>query len=108
MSVQRNRHMGLAMAAGATLLFAASQARAALPPYWQSAREIEAILDDQQVHDAFKYEEPILSISTTGNDAYEIRTPRCVLTVTIVDAPTDTKMVGPRQFNLDIGEADCQ
>lgn len=86
----------------------ASAAWAALPPYWQSAREIEAIVSDSRVHDALKYEEPILSISTTGDDVYELRTERCVLRVTIVDVPGESGVMGPRKFDLDIGAAECQ
>ncbi|MBZ0127685.1 MAG: hypothetical protein K8F59_01085 [Rhodobacteraceae bacterium] len=87
------------------------QAEAALPPYWQSAREIEAIVGDPQVHDALKYEEPILSIGTTGDDVYTLKTPRCMLTITIVDTPRDPgkpMMVGPRQFGIEVGTADCE
>ena len=86
-------------------------ARAALPPYWQSAREIEAIVNDPRVHDALKYEEPILSISTTGDDVYVLMTERCTLTVTIIDTPPEPgapMMVGPRQFGIEVGEAICR
>jgi hypothetical protein len=103
-------HDRLAVPAIAIGLLAANIgfANAALPPWWQSAREIETILQDGRVHDAFKYEEPILSISTTGNDVYTIKTPRCSLDVTIVDKPMEEGIVGPRQFELQIGTADCQ
>jgi hypothetical protein len=86
----------------------AASASAALPPYWQSAREIGAILDDPRVHDALKYEEPILSISTTTDDVYVLKTARCTVTVTIVDTPQAEVMVGPRQFDLEVGEAACE
>lgn len=99
------RRFGLA----AALMFAlVGAADAALPPYWQSAREIEAILADQRVHDALKYEEPILSISTIGNDVYTLKTPRCSLDIRIVDTPDAEPMPGPRQFQLEIGQADCE
>jgi hypothetical protein len=87
---------------------AANSALAALPPYWQSSREISAIVNDPRVHDALKYEEPIVSITTGGDDVYELRTERCTLFVTIVDIPQDQAMAGPRQFDLEVGEADCQ
>ena len=92
----------LALAAGSTA------ALAALPPYWQSAREITTIVNDPRVHDALKYEEPILSITTTGDDVYKLRTPRCTLVITVVDVPDAEPMPGPRQFDLEVGEADCQ
>ncbi len=83
-------------------------ARAALPPYWQSAKEIATIVNDERVHDALKYEEPIISIGVTAPDAYELKTGRCTLTVKIVDKPAKPGLMGPRQFDLDVGEATCQ
>ena len=92
----------------AFVVFAPVAARAALPPYWQSAREITAIVNDGQVHDALKYEEPILSIGVTAADEYEVRTERCTLKVKIVDKPAKPGLVGPRQFDIDVGEATCR
>ncbi len=94
------------LAALATL--APAGAHAALPPFWQSAKEITAIVNDQRVHDALKYEEPILSVSVTAPDTYEVKTERCTLTVTIVDKPVKPGMVGPRQFDIEVGAATCQ
>jgi len=93
-----------AMAIGLT----AASAWAALPPYWQSAREIAAIIEDASVHDALKYEEPILSITTSGDDVYLLKTARCSVTVTIVDTPQAEVMVGPRQFEIEVGAAQCE
>jgi hypothetical protein len=98
----------LSAAAAVAMLLGVSSAAAALSPYYQSAREIEAIVGDQRVADAFKYVEPILSITTAGDDVYEVRTERCALTVTVVDVPTDSGMMGPRQFELQVGKARCQ
>ena len=81
-------------------------ASAALPPFWQSAREISAIVNDQKVHDALTYEEPILSVTVTGDNSYELKTPRCTLSIAVVYKPT--KMVGPGEFDLEVGEAQCQ
>lgn len=83
-------------------------ALSALPPYWQSAREISTIVNDPRVHDALKYEEPILSIATEGDDVYILKTPRCTLTVTVIDIPQADPMPGPRQFDIEPGQADCQ
>ena len=107
----RPDHYARPALAAVLVCLGATGAEAALPPYWQSAREIEAILADPAVHDALKYEEPILSISTTGDDVYTLKTERCSLTITIVDTPSDPAkpmMVGPRQFGIEIGAADCQ
>lgn len=102
------RLVARAAIAGAILVATLHGAAAALPPYWQSAREISTIVNDPRVHDALKYEEPILSITTTDDDVYELKTPRCTLRITIVDKPQAEGMVGPRQFDLEVGEADCE
>jgi hypothetical protein len=92
----------------AAMLLVPPIANAALPPFWQSAREIAAIVNDSRVHDALKYEEPILSVGVTAPDTYEVRTKRCTLTVKIVDKPAKPAVMGPRQFGLAVGEATCQ
>jgi hypothetical protein len=92
----------------AAALLVPSIANAALPPFWQSAKEIAAIVSDQRVHDALKYEEPILSVSVTAPDTYVVRTERCTLTVKIIDKPAKPGVVGPRRFDLAVGEATCQ
>lgn len=99
---------GAIAGAGFLVLSAVLQANAALPPYWQSAREISAIVEDGRVHDALRHEEPILSISTTGDDVYLLKTERCTLSITIVDKPQAEPMVGARQFEIEIGEAICE
>ena len=106
----RNRHRriaGLVVPGIALMLLGVSSASAALPPYWQRSREIERIVGDQGVSDALK-SSPIVSISTTGNDKYEVRSDQCMVTVTIVDVPQDEAIMGPRNFDLEVGEAECQ
>lgn len=106
----RNHHClsaKTAITAVAAFLAMTLTAGAALSPYWQSAREIDTIVNDQRVHDALAGEEAILSISATGADVYEVRTQRCQLSVTVVDKPTDTPVMGPRQFDLEICTAEC-
>ena len=78
-----------------TVAAISTPALAALPPYWQSAREISTIVNDPRVHDALKYEEPIVSITTGGDDVYEVKTARCTLLVTIVDVPAGRAHDGP-------------
>jgi len=98
---------GRLLTAAAILFFAGvTAASAALPPFWQSAREISAIVNDQTVHDALNYEEPILSVTATGDGSYELKTLRCALSITVVYQPT--KMVGSGEFDLEVGEAQCQ
>lgn len=106
--IGKPRQIAKACGAGFILAVLTVPALAALPPYWQSAREISTIVNDPRVHDALKYEAPIVSITTSGNDVYELKTERCTLVVTIVDKPLAEGMVGPRQFDLEVGAADCQ
>lgn len=94
--------------AAVVLGLTAATAVAALPPYWQSAREISAIIDDPRVHDALAYEEPIVSVSTVGEDVYLLKTARCSVTVTIIDKPDAEPIAGPRQFDLQVGVAECE
>jgi len=105
-----HNHARVGMAA--SVLFAlASSAHAALPPYWQSAREITEIVNDPRVHDALKREEPIRSITVTAPDVYEVSTENCTVTVNVVDQPPvpgEETMVGPRQFLIEVGAATCQ
>ena len=106
--IRKPRQIASACGAICTLAAVSTPALAALPPYWQSAREISTIVNDPRVHDALKYEEPILSITTSGDDVYELKTARCTLLVTIVDVPQAEPMPGPRQFDIEVGAADCQ
>ena len=104
----RSERIGLVIAASmAALLTGASAASAALPPYWQRSREIERIADDQRVYDALQGSS-IVSITWTADDLYEVRSENCVVTVTIVDVPQDEGIVGPRNFDLELGAPECQ
>jgi hypothetical protein len=94
------------------VVMGASVAHAALPPSWQSAKEIGAIVEDQRVHDALKYEEPILSIRLeeplSDNRVYVVSTARCTLLVAVAYKPAKKGMVGPAQFDLKLDGAECQ
>ena len=98
----------------AVVLVAAMQsvsAVAALSPYWETAAEIKAILSDGRIADALKSQDPIQSVTHTDTDVYEVSNGTCTVTVNVVDKPKDPSkpmMVGPRQFDLQIGDAKCQ
>ena len=102
---------GFRQALAAILIVAAGPASAALSPYYQSLAEIQRILDDPRLSDALPGQQAIVSIATTGNDVYEVKTARCAVTVTIVDIPPkegEEMMVGARQFDLQFGESKCE
>ena len=95
----------------ATLIVAAGPALAALSPYYQSIAEIERILGDRRLQDALQRQEAIVSITSTATDVYEVKTENCTVSVTVVDVPPkegEPMMVGPRQFDLQFGQASCK
>lgn len=105
----RRHRLGHALAA--VLIVAASPAAAALSPYYQGISEIQRILDDPRLADALPGQQAIVSITTTANDEYEIKTDRCTVTVTVVDIPPkegEPIMVGARQFDLQFGAGSCE
>lgn len=92
------------------LVTATAGAQAALPPYWQRLREIQAILDSnelaQKLHDA-----PIDRIERAGENLYRIQAGPCTLDIRIVDDPaggTQPAMPGPRRFHIESGESACR
>lgn len=88
----------------------ATPAHALLSPYWQTAAEVRAILASGAVNDALKTQEPITSVVRTAPDVYEVRAGNCSVTVNIVDAPAASgqMMMGPRKFDLQVGQGTCQ
>src|SRR4051794_11524278 len=98
---------GLSVMLWATELLT-TPAHAALSPLYQSISEIETILADQRLTAAFANQEAVISISSTANDTYEVRTKSCAVTVTVVDVPNKPVIAGPRRFDLEFGNATCQ
>ncbi|WP_343716451.1 hypothetical protein [Inquilinus sp.] len=100
-------------AAGITallLLAAAAEAQAALPPYWQRLRELQAILDSNELAEKLQGH-PIDRIERPADDLYRIQAGPCTLDIRIVDDPaasTKPAMPGPRSFHIDSGKAACR
>lgn len=100
-------------AAGMTallLLAVTADAQAALPPYWQRLREIQAILDSNELAQKLR-DTPIDRIERPGEDLYRIQAGPCSLDIRIVDDPPDSgqpAVPGPRRFHIEIGEAACR
>ncbi|WP_421723637.1 hypothetical protein [Bauldia sp.] len=90
-----------------TAIVGTTSAGAVLSPYWQRVTEMQTIAGDQRVAEALGQGAPIQSIRATGTEVYEVETERCVVTVTIVDTPSDKTELGARQFDLDVGAPDC-
>lgn len=87
------------------LALAALPAIAALPPHYQRARELAAVIDAAAAILEFK---PIESVTRIGDDLYRVETGDCTLDVRIEDTPTPAGMVGPRQFKVVPGEPSCR
>ncbi len=98
--------MRLVKMVGFAALFAtAVPAIAALPPYYQRAEEIKAIMEDSAIANALD-KRPIDSISHVGEDIYELRAGTCRMTVRLRDVPGDHPP-GPRQFTVHAGQPVC-
>jgi hypothetical protein len=83
-------------------------AAAALPPQYQRAEELGRIITDRAVQSALK-DQPINSITMTAQDVFEVASDDCTVIATLFDLPAPGDgWVGPRQFDLTVGEADCR
>ncbi|MES2058124.1 MAG: hypothetical protein V4564_19465 [Pseudomonadota bacterium] len=79
-------------------------AQAALPPYWQRAREIGAILESQDVARELR-DAPIDSVKYVADDSYQASSGRCSVNVRVVGKARD--FPGPRLFDLKVGKRRC-
>ncbi len=82
------------------MMSAAAAAHAALPPNWQRAAEMRAILESEDIAKRLK-SEPIDTIEWKSPDLYAVKTASCTLDVRIVSE--EQTMPGPRKFRLDPG-----
>ncbi len=79
--------------------------RAALPPYWQRAAELKAILESQEVSELLK-SKPVDRVERRSNDQYRVQAGSCRLDVRIVGE--EQTMPGPRKFKLEPGKLNCR
>lgn len=84
-------------------------ALAALPPQYQRQRELQAILADEAVIDAFGLE-GIGAVEFVAPDLYRVTGGECTLEVKIVDVPNThgEGWAGPREFALELGQPVCK
>lgn len=93
--------------ASTAILAASVPAWAALPPQYQRAAELRAIIDDTGIVELFGIDRLIERIEYVEPDLYRVTSGTCHLDVRIVDKPDLSGMVGPRQFDVDPGELIC-
>src|SRR5581483_12394810 len=101
--MRAKRGCSLLLPAFALFCLAAAPASAALAPYWQRLRELQAILADLGLTEALGSGDPIISVAVTAEDTYEIRTARCSVVAHTVDVeplPGAEPVVGPRRFSI--------
>ena len=89
------------------LTLTAGTAFAALPPNYQRAAELKAVLDHPDVVGAFPVTAPISRIEYVREDLYRVTGGRCQLDAAIVTKPSRPGMVGPRQFEVRPGRLLC-
>lgn len=80
---------------------------AILPPFYQSTKEIIAILESPEVAKKLASPYPINSISKT-NTGYTIFIEDCQLEVKVIYIPLEKGMVGPAKFEIEPQEKVCQ
>ena len=91
--------------AAAAVLAASVPAWAALPPQYQRAAELRAIIDNTGIVDLFGIDRLIERIEYVEPDLYRVTSGNCHLDVRIVDKPQPS--VGPREFDVEPGELVC-
>jgi len=89
-----------------TLLFA-PQVFALLPPFYQSIKEITAILNNSDVIKKLNTPYPISNITKTEN-GYQITVQECTLNVIVEYIPPKAGWVGPAEFKIQPGELVCK
>lgn len=82
-------------------------ASAALPPQYQRAAELKAILDHAELAASFPDGAPIERVEFVRADLYRVTAGSCFLYAKIVGKPMPNGMVGARQFDVELGKADC-
>ena len=88
-------------------LGAAAPAAAALPPHYQRAAELQAVVAAPGVAAAFGIEAPIQRVEYVKPDLYRVSAGRCHLDVAIVDLPTPKDVSGGRRFAARPGKKVC-
>lgn len=82
-------------------LLSTSIAFAALPPYWERAREFAQIAGDQNVQGKMK-SNLIESIRYIAPDKYEVIGEKCVVIVQLKTIELPSHRVGPRSFIVEV------
>lgn len=82
-------------------------AQAALPPYYQSVRELKTLLELSELGEKFGSGREIRSIVRT-EEGYLVSSQDCQLPIDIKYLPLSGGMVGPARFKFTVGELSCR
>src|SRR4051794_37499982 len=94
------------LALSLVVLFAPVLARAALPPYAESTRRIDAVLSDRDVHAALGAAAWVDAIALKGDGVYEVRSRRgCVVEARVTCEPTGVQ--GPCELDVEVLSRRC-
>ena len=85
---------------------AAIPVSAALPPQYQRAAELKAVIADPRVANAFGGV-PVERVEYVRTDLYRVSAGACRLDVAIVDLPTPPDVSGGRRFAVRAGRRVC-
>ena len=88
-----------------TLLLIATSSHAALAPNYQRAKELNAVVEAAA---AALPQHPISKVIYQKQDQYQVIAGPCSLRATIVSKPMKGGMVGPRQFEVKLGQSRCR
>jgi hypothetical protein len=80
---------------------------AALPPYYQTSKEIITILNNKEVSEKIGSGRPIHSIVHTDS-GYLIQAGECSLAVKVTYSPRPNGMVGPAVFEIHVDQLECK
>lgn len=93
-----------ALTVSGLLIAAATTAEAALPPNYQRAREMTAVIEAVAEQIA---EHPISKIIYQKPDQYQVIAGPCSVRATIVSKQQKQMVVGPRQFEVKLSQRRC-
>ncbi len=101
------RNMILRLIVAAFMLAGFSTASmAALAPQYQRANEMNAVIT--AVTETLSPYQPITKIIYQKDDHYLVVAGNCTITAKIVALPAKPGLVGPKQFNVQLGKQRCK
>jgi len=88
-----------------SLFLTTSATEAALAPNYQRAKELNAVIE--AAAQAIP-QHPIDKVIYQNDDKYQVIAGPCSLRATIISKPMKNGMVGPRQFDVKLGQTRCR